>query len=115
MRKDIRRNVVYVSNQYYDGHLLRKSFYCKHFNWINGPPSKFGGPVHCKVRHGPVLNHCTLQLDTSGTFGVVHLPDNDQGLAAGQYAVFYQDDIALGSAVIDDLSNTATLETEQTN
>jgi tRNA U34 2-thiouridine synthase MnmA/TrmU len=33
-------------------------------------------------------------------YGVVLLSDNDQGLASGQYAVFYQDQECLGSAQI---------------
>lgn len=35
-----------------------------------------------------------------GEYGVVLLSENDQGLAAGQYAVFYQDQQCLGSAQI---------------
>ena len=34
------------------------------------------------------------------SYGVVLLSDNDQGLAAGQYAVFYQERECLGSAQI---------------
>ncbi len=41
-----------------------------------------------------------LQLDGSGERGWVQLDGNDQGLAAGQYAVFYQGGYCLGSAVI---------------
>jgi tRNA-specific 2-thiouridylase len=33
-----------------------------------------------------------------GPYGLVVLSENDQGLAAGQYAVFYQDGACLGSA-----------------
>jgi tRNA-specific 2-thiouridylase len=40
------------------------------------------------------------QVDSSRQYGVVLLSENDQGLAAGQYAVFYQQGVCLGSAQI---------------
>jgi tRNA-specific 2-thiouridylase len=41
-------------------------------------------------------------------YGVVLLSENDQGLAAGQYAVFYQDQQCLGSAqIVGGLARTA--------
>lgn len=40
------------------------------------------------------------EADSSRQYGVVLLSDNDQGLAAGQYAVFYQQGVCLGSAQI---------------
>ncbi|GAB4819907.1 hypothetical protein N2152v2_006953 [Parachlorella kessleri] len=100
-RKDPETNAVYLSRQYYDGDKLRNAFTCGSFNWIGGgPPAQEGGQVHCKVRHGPHMYPCSLQMEESGERGWVQLDGNDQGLAAGQYAVFYQGGYCLGSAVI---------------
>ncbi|KXZ49015.1 hypothetical protein GPECTOR_23g104 [Gonium pectorale] len=65
-------------------------------------------PLLVKVRHGPGIYSCTLWLhDENGdssygadTYGTVVLEKDDQGLAAGQYAVFYQGGRCLGCAVI---------------
>lgn len=43
---------------------------------------------------------CQLDLAPGGAGGHVQLDASDQGLAAGQFAVFYQDGVCLGSAVI---------------
>lgn len=56
--------------------------------------------MYCKVRHGPHMYPCTLKVADCGTQGYVQLEGNDQGLAAGQYAVFYRGAYCLGSAVI---------------
>lgn len=53
-----------------------------------------------QVRHGPHMYACQLDLAPGGAGGHVRLDASDQGLAAGQFAVFYQDGVCLGSAVI---------------
>mmetsp|Transcript_2820 Transcript_2820/g.7927 ORF Transcript_2820/g.7927 Transcript_2820/m.7927 type:complete len:119 (-) Transcript_2820:185-541(-) len=92
-------NVVYASKHYYADSKSRRSFHCAQLNWMNGsPPSYDGGPIYCKVRHGPQIYKCSLHVD--GDWAAVELDQNDQGLAAGQYAVFYQNGICFGCGVI---------------
>ena len=67
--------------------------------WLpGGPPTAAAGEVKVKVRHGPGSYRCTLSLDTPT--GSVLLDGRDQGLAPGQYAVFYQGGVCIGSGVI---------------
>eukprot|EP00775_Hariotina_reticulata_P007853 gene7853-biopygen9702 len=181
--KDMTNNIVYVSCSYYETHKRRDAFVCGPFNWLAQPWSSSSSsscdssaasddeqpqqqqqqysleddpPLYVKVRHGPNMYRCQLQLGTrevimakmqsqtqkqqhvynvqqqqgqqqqaqleqeaasvlpwsskqqlargafhwqqQAVYGYVELCDNDQGLAAGQYAVFYQDGVCLGSA-----------------
>lgn len=56
------------------------------------------------MRHGPCFYNCSLSLELSEDghkdVAVVQLPEDDQGLAAGQFAAFYQDRTCIGSGVI---------------
>lgn len=99
VRKDIVMNVVYASKSYYADSKIRDYFQCSSFNWIYGRAPKFvDGPVMCKVRHGPKAYNCLLECH--GQRITVRLDEDDQGLAPGQYAVFYQNSICFGSGVI---------------
>ena len=57
--------------------------------------------MYCKVRHGENRYRCTLRFDGDGcSAGVVVIEDHDQGLAAGQFAVFYDRRVCIGCGVI---------------
>eukprot|EP00873_Tetraselmis_striata_P013172 jgi/Tetstr1/433436/TSEL_022710.t1 len=100
VRKDIVLNVVYVSKHYYEDK-MRKSFQCSRFNWIQGgAPDPRHGQIKCKVRHGPMMYDCCIEDHADGTSKLITLDKNDQGLAPGQYAVFYQNGICFGSGII---------------
>lgn len=100
VKKDIAKNIVYISKQYYSDEKQRDSFTLSSIHWLSGTAPDIQN-LHVKVRHGEHVYGCTLATDSSDK-KTVHLDGNDQGLAPGQFAVFYDNDICLGSGVIDE-------------
>ena len=98
-RKDAATNTVYVSRAYYAPGKCRNAFLAGGLNWLAPGPPSFHGPLSCKVRHGPRSYTCAVQRGDGGVLRV-SLQGDDQGLAAGQVAVFYSGGLCLGSAVI---------------
>ncbi|GAB4371937.1 MAG: tRNA 2-thiouridine(34) synthase MnmA [Calditrichia bacterium] len=100
VKKNVERNIIYLSRQNYVESRLRKTFRVGKFSWISGKaPDK--RELQVKVRHGPEFYHCTLDL-MDGQIGNVTLDRPDQGIAPGQFAVFYDHDICLGGGIITD-------------
>ncbi|KAL8241432.1 hypothetical protein R6Q59_014786 [Mikania micrantha] len=103
VEKDVENNVVFVSRNYYSVDKRRRSFHVGSFRWICGSPPRHLNQLKCKVRHGPDFYNCTLQIEVAedgAEIGRVQLPEDDQGLAAGQFAAFYEERVCVGSGVI---------------
>lgn len=90
-------NLVFVSRNYYTPEKMRDTFVVSECNWILGEPTKQSLKV--KLRHGPAFNEATLESLHNGSFKV-KLAQRDQGIAQGQYAVFYDGTHCLGGGVI---------------
>lgn len=110
--KDVRKNIVYVSQKYHEEDKIRDEFMVDDVIWFAGKPppansSRANSPLRVKLRHGRGFHDCQITsiadaeiLNPPAAKYQVKLAENDQGIAAGQFAVFYQDDICLGSGMI---------------
>lgn len=96
--KDIDKNIVYVSRSYYSEEKIRDKFTVANCNWIVNPPC-IGIPLKVKLRHGPEEHKCVILKEDNGIY-IVKLEKRDQGIAPGQFAVFYDNNYCLGGGVI---------------
>jgi tRNA (5-methylaminomethyl-2-thiouridylate)-methyltransferase len=96
VKKDIQKNIIYISKE----NLIdraRNEFKVGKFNWITGEPMTSGN-YSVKIRHGENFYNCNFTLNEDS--GLVKLDKEDKGIAPGQFAVFYKDDICLAGSVI---------------
>lgn len=99
--KDFNRNIVYISKNYHDSEKKRNSFKVSTFNWISGKKPDTNTILHVKIRHGEHKYNCSLVFESkNNAHALVVLNENDQGIAAGQFAAFYNNNICLGSGII---------------
>jgi tRNA-specific 2-thiouridylase len=96
--KDAVQNLVYISRNYFDETKERDTFEVINCHWIAQVlPNSLN--LQVKLRHGAQLYNCQLTQLEPDRFAV-QLDQRDQGIAAGQYAVFYDQGICLGAAMI---------------
>jgi len=97
--KNVNDNTVYISKKYYATNHLRDNLTVGSCNWFSGKfPNK--PELEVKLRHGPHRHKCHIESLTENKIKV-ELSSQDQGIAAGQFAVFYDNDLCLGSGVIE--------------
>ena len=97
VKKDVQKNFVYISKEKLKSGETSE-FMVGKFNWISGsnPARK---DLQVKIRHGAMFFNCKLELKGDET-GKVFLDGTDKGIAPGQFAVFYDNEICLGGGVI---------------
>ncbi len=99
--KDPAANIVYVSRSYYDVDKKRRELIVQAVNWIPEPP-KLPARLYVKLRHGPHRHQATVLSHDQSEYSII-LDEHDQGIAPGQFAVFYDNDRCLGGGVIAEL------------
>jgi len=101
--KDTEKNIIYISKNYYSEEKMRNEFYIESCNWFIEPNETKIYKI--KIRHGAKFNNGTLEKLDGGY--KVNLINRDQGIAPGQFAVFYEEDafgdmLCIGGGIISD-------------
>jgi len=93
--KDIKKNIVYVSRNY-DEH-KKNVFKVNKLHWIADKPKLSN--LNVKLRHGPKMYKCKIKVIRKDLWEV-KINKCDQGIAPGQFAVFYDNKYCYGCGEI---------------
>lgn len=106
--RDPGENIVYISNKYETLDQAGRFVVTEPPHWIAGEaPEILTGPewspadsgLVVKLRHGPQTKPVRVRVRSDGGLDI-QLSERDQGLAAGQFVVFYLNGECLGCAVM---------------
>lgn len=112
VRKNVRDNVVYVSNGYDTQRQYGKTVPVEEMNWITVNPFEAEAPeefraadgvlrIAFKNRHSPTFIGATMRRRADGGY-LIRADEDVQGIAPGQFAIIYTPDcrLCLGSGMI---------------
>lgn len=104
VKKNVRDNVVYVSNGYDTRKQYGRDIPVEEMHWISGNPLSSTGEevrVAFKTRHSPDFGHGLLIWKEDGSW-LLQADGDVQGIAPGQFAIIYSPDckLCLGSGMI---------------
>jgi tRNA-specific 2-thiouridylase len=97
VKKDIKQNIIYISKENISSR-AKNQFNVTNLNWISGEMTDERN-LQVKIRHGETIFDSTISFIDDNVINV-KLNKPDQGIAPGQFAVFYKDDVCLGGGVI---------------
>lgn len=103
VKKDLVNNVLVVEQGEDSPLLYTHESIGSELTWLAGhPPVQDGVPLECQVRlrHRQPLQKCILTLKDGQAH--MHFPDAQRAVTPGQSAVFYQDQVCLGGAIVDE-------------
>ncbi len=96
--KDVEQNIVYVRNEKFVEEIKSNIFSVRDLNWY-GSPIEDKLECQVKIRHGEASTQAIIEQDKEGLWSV-EMQKPDGGIADGQFAVFYKEQMCLGSGVI---------------
>ena len=96
--KNINDNSIYVCQGGDNKLLFSKGLECNNISWINNDSKEY--PLKCliQVRHQHIPVKCIMTFENNKY--IINFDEDIKGVAPGQSAVFYQNNLCLGGGVI---------------
>jgi len=98
IKKDVEKNIVYISHSELLEQRSRNQFNVHDVHWIG--EEETSGELQVKLRHTDEIGNCILQPLKDGKY-LVTLEEKDSGIAPGQSAIFYRNNVCLGGGLIE--------------
>lgn len=98
VKKDVEKNIVYISNGKDSPNRYSKEFLITGCKWFNDSPIS-DDTLRVKIRHGVKHLACEIKPLSNNQYQVF-LNEEIDGIASGQFAVFYQNNYCLGAGII---------------
>ena len=98
VHKDLAANTLYVAHRDHREPYGRQQFTIAGVHWISGEPQALN--LLAKLRHTPHFEECSIRPLENGRWQVT-IGNPDFGVAPGQSAILYDNDICLGGGVIE--------------
>lgn len=102
VKKDPAENIVYISRSYFEDDKPRDLVTVGDFNWYQKKAAAelVAAGVQVKLRHGEQMYQVLAIRVLANGCWELKIDGQDQGIAAGQFVVFYLDGACIGSGVI---------------
>jgi tRNA-specific 2-thiouridylase len=98
-KKDLQRNVLIVAQGDHPA-LYETGLRASQCHWISGTPPASDVTLRCKIRYRQDDQACQMTVTASDSLTVT-FPEPQRAVTPGQSIVFYQGDICLGGAIIE--------------
>lgn len=100
VEKDVERNIVFIEQGENHPALFSQFLHAAHPSWIADQPPSFPYSCKAKVRYRQPEQTCVIEKGDDHRLEVRFLVPQ-RAVTPGQSIVFYQDDVCLGGAIID--------------
>ena len=99
--KDVKNNILYVSQGDENDYLLSDRCIVKNMNWQQGKIPFVDKELSVKFRYRQKDHPCRIKVLENGDVEVIYPPY--KAVTPGQAAVFYDNEIMLGGGIIDSI------------
>jgi tRNA-specific 2-thiouridylase len=99
-KKDVEKNIVFISKNYNEIADFKNGMLVKNFNWIIKKPEN-KNEFDVRFRHGKEVHSAIIEILENNIIKINLKKQSKQGIASGQFAVLYNNEICLGGGIID--------------